>query len=65
MSVTFLILGVVAMIGVVISLFAGLVAMSHGGTFNQRYGNRFMQARVMLQGLAVAMLVLAALTAGG
>ena len=65
MSGTFLILGFVAMAGVVVSLFVGLISMTHGGPFNQRHGNRFMQARVMLQGLAIAFLALAAITAGG
>lgn len=53
------------MVGVVVSLFAGLISMTHGGTFNQRHGNRLMQARVMLQGLAIALLALAAITASG
>lgn len=65
MSAVFLILGFVAMAGVVVSLFAGLLSMSHGGPFNQRHGNRLMQARVMLQGLAIVLLALAAMTAGG
>ena len=65
MSATFLILGFIAMAGVVVSLFAGLISMTHGGSFNHRHGNRLMQARVMLQGLAIALLALAALTAGG
>ena len=65
MSVTFLILGIIAMVGVVVSLFAGLISMTHSGSFNQRHGNRLMQARVMLQGLAIGFLALAAMTAGG
>ena len=65
MSVVFLILGLVAMVGVVVSLFAGLLSMTHGGAFNQRHGNRLMQARVMLQGMAIVFLALAAMTAGG
>jgi len=37
----------------------GLFAMIKGGKFNKKYGNKLMQARVMLQGLALVLLALA------
>lgn len=37
----------------------GLFSMMKGGDFNKKYGNKLMQARVVLQGLALALLVLA------
>lgn len=37
----------------------GIFSMTKGGEFNKKYGNKIMQARVMLQGLAIAMLALA------
>lgn len=44
-----------AVVGV---LLAGVVLMSVGGELNQKYGNRLMRARVLLQGLAIALLAL-------
>ena len=41
------------------ALVIGLVGMIKGGEFNKKYGNKLMQARVMLQGLALVMLALA------
>lgn len=40
-------------------LVLGVVSMIRGGEFNKKYGNRLMQARVMLQGVALALLALA------
>lgn len=40
----------------------GIFSMAKGGEFNKKYGNKIMQARVMLQGLAIAMLALAYFT---
>jgi hypothetical protein len=39
----------------------GLGAMVMGGSFNQRYGNRLMMARVTCQGLTLAAVGLAVL----
>lgn len=62
MSNIFFILMIVAMIAVLASLGLGLFAMVRGGEFNKKYSNRLMQARVMLQGLALAFFVLAFFT---
>lgn len=48
-----------AMLAVTGVLALGVVSMLRGGEFNQKYGNRLMQARVMLQGVALALLALA------
>ncbi|PZO84238.1 MAG: twin transmembrane helix small protein, partial [Micavibrio aeruginosavorus] len=35
-----------------------------GGEFNEKYGNKLMRLRVIMQGLALAFFALAVLTAG-
>lgn len=50
-----LILLLVSVLGV---LFLGIGSMLVGGDFNKKYGNKLMVARVTLQGLALAMLLL-------
>ncbi|WP_207479877.1 twin transmembrane helix small protein [Arenibaculum pallidiluteum] len=55
----FALLGGLAMLGVVVSLFIGIFGMARGGDFNARNGNRMMRWRVMLQGLALLLLALA------
>ena len=50
---------VVAALSVGGVLVLGLISMAHGGELNKKYGNKLMQARVILQGLAIALLVVA------
>ncbi|MES2729414.1 MAG: twin transmembrane helix small protein [Pseudomonadota bacterium] len=38
---------------VLLSLISGLVIMIKGGAVNEKYGNKLMQARVMMQGVAL------------
>jgi hypothetical protein len=52
---------ILALVATVVALLFGLVSMGQGGSFDQSFGTRFMWARVALQGLAVALLVLALL----
>jgi hypothetical protein len=40
----------------------GLFAMVKGGEFNKKHGNKLMQARVFLQGIALGLFFLAYLT---
>jgi hypothetical protein len=40
-------------------LATGIFSMVKGGEFNKKYGNKLMQWRVMLQGVALALLALA------
>ena len=48
-----------ALFSVVATLALGIFSMAKGGEFNKKYGNKFMQARVMLQGTAVLLLAIA------
>ena len=57
---------IVALVGTLAVLLAGVVAMARGGEFNRKYGNLLMRARVAMQALAVAlMFVLYLLHQGG
>jgi len=64
MTQTMMILTLLAMAAVLGVLVLGIVSMLKGGDFNKKYGNKLMQARVILQGLAFAFFALAYLTAG-
>lgn len=44
-----------SLLAVVGTLFTGLVSMTKGGEFNQRYGNKLMRLRVILQALTIAL----------
>ena len=55
----FMITALLAMLSVFGVMIFGVVSMAKGGEFNKKYGNKLMQARVMLQGLALALLALA------
>ena len=48
----------VALAAVLIVLVFGLIAMSRGGEFNRKYGNKLMRARVAVQGLAIILFLL-------
>ena len=50
---------IVAMIAALGSLVLGLVSMVKGGEFDKKYSTRLMQARVLMQGLALACVMLA------
>ncbi len=56
-SVILKVLLAVVLIAVVAVLFIGVISMSRGGAFEDRWGNRLMRLRVVLQGLAVALLL--------
>lgn len=55
---------IVLMIAVLVVLFTGIGGMLMGGEFNKKYGNKLMRARVVLQGLAIACLLLLAMCHG-
>lgn len=48
----------VALAAVLAVLVVGVVGMLRGGAFNRRYGNGLMRLRVILQGVAVALIVI-------
>jgi|TARA_B100000315_G_scaffold213883_1_gene212070 nitrogen fixation-related uncharacterized protein len=47
-----------ALLAVVAVLVIGLISMLKGGEFNDKYGNRLMRWRVILQAAAVVLIVL-------
>jgi hypothetical protein len=53
---------VLAMAAVLAVLIIGIFGMGQGGSFNQKYGNKLMQARVYLQAAALLFFVLTFLT---
>jgi hypothetical protein len=48
---------VLALAGTLLVLFAGVFAMTRGGAFNRKWGNKLMRARVATQGLAILLLL--------
>ena len=58
MKTVLIVLTVVALIGVVGVLLAGVILMGRGGEANARWGNKLMRARVGLQLIAVVLLLL-------
>ena len=62
MSNFFFVLMLIAMLAVVASLTLGLIVMTKGGETNKKYGNRLMQARITLQGIAILLFILAVLS---
>ena len=60
----FVILIILAMLAVVLSLVLGLFFMAKGGELNKKYGNKMMQARITLQGLAILLFLIAVMTQG-
>ena len=62
MNTIFFICMLVAMGLTLISLTAGIIIMGKGGETNIKYGNKFMRARVILQGITMAFFALAILT---
>ncbi|HVZ02596.1 MAG TPA: twin transmembrane helix small protein [Dongiaceae bacterium] len=58
MRMFFWILMAVFMAATLATLLVGVVGMGKGGPFNDKYGNKLMRLRVILQGLAIACFVL-------
>jgi hypothetical protein len=52
----------IAMLATLAVLAIGLAGFFHGGEFNRKYGNKLMQARVALQAVAIALLLVILLT---
>jgi len=51
-----ILLALIAVLGVLIT---GIVSMFRGGEFNEKYGNKLMQMRVIIQFIAVILIGLA------
>ena len=58
-STVFFITALACILGVAVSLFAGMVAMTKGGEKDNRTSNKMMRLRVLFQGLAIFFLLLA------
>lgn len=54
---------IIAMIAVFGVLLLGIGAMVKGGAFNEKYGNKLMRLRVILQGVALACMAVAIVSA--
>jgi hypothetical protein len=62
MSIFFFILGGLFALATLATLLTGVVGMGKGGAFNDKYGNKLMRMRVILQGLAILCFVLGLIT---
>lgn len=61
----FFVLMIIAMLAALGALIIGVFGMAKGGAFNKKYGNKLMRARVILQGAALGLFVLAVLAGRG
>lgn len=59
MNSLFIALMFIAMLATLAVMGIGLFSMVKGGEFNEKYGNKLMQLRVIMQGAALFFLVLA------
>ena len=55
----------IALLAVLAVLLTGVAGMAKGGTFNSKYGNVLMRWRVLLQGAAVVLILIAVLLSRG
>jgi hypothetical protein len=60
----FSVLIVLVMAATAAVLLTGIAGFIHGGSFNEKYGNRLMQARVALQAIAVLLIAILLLMRG-
>ncbi len=61
MKTFFFIALLIAMLITLGVLATGMIGMARGGEFNAKYGNKLMRARVIAQGVALAIFALAVL----
>lgn len=61
MKTVFFVLVLIAMLITLGVLATGIIAMARGGEFNAKYGNKLMRARVIAQGVAIALFAVAVL----
>jgi VIT1/CCC1 family predicted Fe2+/Mn2+ transporter len=62
MSLFFFALGGVFALATLATLLTGVVGMGKGGAFNDKFGNKLMRMRVILQGVAILCFVIGLLT---
>src|SRR3546814_5155530 len=61
METFFFVLVLIAMFVTLGVLATGIIGMARGGEFNAKYGNKLMRARVIAQGIALALFAIAVL----
>ena len=61
MKTFFFVMVIIAMVITLGVLATGMIAMARGGEFNAKYGNKLMRARVIAQGVALALFAIAVL----
>lgn len=59
-----IILMIIAMVTTLVVLFTGLISFARGGSFNAKHGNKLMRWRVLAQGIAIGLFLLAVLLKG-
>jgi hypothetical protein len=50
---------ILALVATIVSLGWGLGSMAHGGTYDTKHSGQLMSARVIFQGLAIVLLLIA------
>ena len=65
MNLLFGILLAVALLLTLVTLFAGIITMGRGGEASKKYSNKLMRWRVIMQGVAVVLFILAMLSRNG
>jgi hydrogenase/urease accessory protein HupE len=65
MTGAFVVLIPVALGAVTLTLFVGIYALFRGGSFGEKYSNKLMQLRVLLQFVAIAVVLVAVVVARG
>jgi len=56
---TLTILIVLALIATIVSLFLGVGSMGYGGSYDEKHGGQFMNARLIFQGIALLLMIVA------
>lgn len=56
---------IISMVAVFAVMVVGMVSMTKGGEFNQKYGNKLMRLRIILQGVALVLFALVLLNSAG
>lgn len=59
-----IILLALALLAVMVALFVGLFSMAKGGDFNDKYGNKLMRLRVIMQFVAIILFAMIFFTDG-
>ena len=58
----FTVLLIIAMLMTLGVLFAGLITMARGPEYSRKYGNKLMRWRIIMQGIAILIFLLAVLS---